>query len=295
MKIIQFVPMSLIAIAILSGCNSTTHNDYLSNAHSSYNNAQADPQVTTLAAVELKEASDSLSKADKALSAGENEATVNQLAYIAHQKVAIAQETAKRKNYELAVTNAAANRNIVRLEARTAEADAAKKQVVVVQAAASQQAEELAAANANAVSDQAVIADQEKQIEDLNAQKTKRGLVITLGDVLFGSGKSQLKPGGAHNLQKLVDFLDQYPQRNVLIEGHTDSIGSDSLNQRLSERRANAVRNALIGQGISSDRITTYGYGKEFPVADNDTAANRQLNRRVEIVISDDNGNIAPR
>ncbi len=295
MKNKYFLALSLITVAGLSGCNSTTHNSFLTDAHSSYNSAQSNPQVTNLAAVELKEASDSLNKADSALKQGESEATVNQLAYIANQQVAIAQETARRKAAELAVSNATAIRNQVRLEARTAEADAAKKQVAIVQATADQQAEELAAASANARSDQALIAKQEQQLRELNAKKTKRGLVVTLGDVLFNTNKSELKSGGVHNVQKLADFLKQYPQRSVLIEGYTDSTGSESHNQALSERRANSVKAALIDHGITSDRVTTRGYGEEYPVTGNDTAANRQLNRRVEIIFSDDSGNITPR
>ena len=145
------------------------------------------------------------------------------------------------------------------------------------------------------VCDQALIAQQQQQLSDLNAKKTARGLVITLGDVLFSSNKAQLKSGGMRNMQKLADFLNKYPQHKVLIEGYTDSIGSDSLNQKLSERRAMSVKTALIGMGISSERITTQGYGEAFPVAGNDTASSRQLNRRVEIILSDENGNIAPR
>jgi outer membrane protein OmpA-like peptidoglycan-associated protein len=296
MKNIQYVPLTLIALAILSGCNSTTHNATLDDAHMSYNNASSNPNVTNLAALELKDASDSLDKADAALSKGEDAATVNHLAYLANQRVAIAQETANRKSSELAVTNATAERNQVRLDARTAEADAAKQQVSTMQKTANRQSEELAAANANAESDQAIIAIQERQLKELNAKKTKRGLVITLGDVLFSSNKSQLKSGGMRNVQKLADFLKEFPHHKVLIEGYTDSTGSDSLNQRLSERRADTVRNALVDvAGISSDRVTTHGYGKEFPVAGNDTASNRQLNRRVEIIISDENGNFSPR
>lgn len=275
-----YFPMTLIAVAILAGC-AAPKNSSLSEAHNSYNSAFTNPQVTTLAALELKEAGDSLNKADDALSKGESTATVNQLAYIAHQKVAIAQETAKSKAAELAVTNASAKRDQIRLEARTAEVN--------------QQAAALAAASAKAERDQALITQQEMQLKELNAKKTKRGLVITLGDVLFGTNKAQLKSGGMRNMQKLADFLRQYPQQKVLVEGYTDSTGSDSLNQKLSDRRANAVRTALIDMGISSDRVTTRGYGEEFPVASNDTASSRQLNRRVEIILSDENGNIAPR
>ena len=290
----RYFPLTLIAVAILAGC-AAPKNLSLTEAHSSYDSARSNPQVTNLAALELKQAGDSLNKADDALSKRESTDTVNQLAYIAKQQVAIAQETAKRKTAELAVTNSSAKRDQVRLEARTAEADAAKQQVAIMQGTADQQTAALAAAGANAERDQALIAQQEMQLKELNAKKTERGLVITLGDVLFSTNKAQLKSGGMRNVQKLADFLKQYPQHKVLVEGYTDSTGSNSLNQELSDRRANAVRTALIDMGISSDRVTTRGYGEAFPVADNDTAASRQLNRRVEIILSDENGNIAPR
>lgn len=290
-----FLPMTLIAVAILAGCSSVPQNSSLTDAHNRYNSAFSNPQVTNLAALELKDAGDSLSKADQALSKGESTATVNHLSYIAYQKVAIAQETAKRKAAELAVADASTKRDKMRLEARTAEADTARQQTAIAQETVDQQAAALAAASAKSQRDQALIAQQEMQLKDLNAKKTARGLVITLGDVLFSSNKAELKSGGMRNMQKLADFLNKYPQHKVLIEGYTDSVGSDSLNQKLSERRAMSVKSALIGMGISSERITTQGYGEAFPVAGNDTASSRQLNRRVEIILSDENGNIAPR
>ncbi len=291
----RYIPMTLIVAAILSGCSSIPKNSSLDAAHSNYDSARSNPQVTNLSALELKEAGDSLNKADYALSKGESTGTVNQLAYIANQQVSIAQETAKRKTAELAVTNASTKRDQARLEARTAEADAARQQVATMQETAAQQAAALAAAGANAERDQALIAQQEIQLKELNAKKTERGLVITLGDVLFSTNKAQLKSGGMRSVQKLADFLKQYPKHKVLVEGYTDSTGSNSLNQKLSERRANAVRSALLDMGITSDRVATRGYGEAFPVASNNSAASRQLNRRVEIILSDNNGNIAPR
>lgn len=292
----RYFPLALIAVAVLAGCSSTPpKTTLLTEAHSNYNNAQSNPQVTNLAALELKEAGDTLSRADAASSKGQGSAAVDHLAYIANQQVGIANETAKRKTAELAVTNAGAKRTEVRLEARTAEANEAKQQVAMVTEIADQQSADLAAADANAQRDQATIAKQEQQLKELNAQKTDRGMVITLGDVLFHTNKAQLESGGMHNIQKLADFLKQSPKTRVLIEGHTDSTGSDSHNLELSDRRASAVKTALIDKGISSNRISTRGYGKDYPIAGNDTAANRQLNRRVEIILSDDSGKIAPR
>jgi len=263
-----------VAIVIVSGCGSIPQNASLTEAHRNYNNAQTNPQVTNMAALELKEASNFLEKADAALNNRENDTTVNHLAYLANQQVAIAQETARGKVAELAVTNAGGKRDQILLEARTAEADESKRQVAF---------------------DQVLIAEQERQLRELNAVKTERGLVITLNDVLFRTDMAQLEPNGVRTVQKLADFLRQHTQRNVLIEGHTDSTGSHIYNQELSDRRAHSVRMALIDNGISSNRIASHGYGEAYPVASNDTAANRQLNRRVEIILSDDNGIVTPR
>lgn len=294
----KYFPMALIAISVLAGCSSTTpppHVPQLILAHSNYNNARSNPRTANLAALELKDAGDTLDKADTALSQGQSPSTVNHLAYLANQKVNIAQETARQKTAELAVTNADEKRNELRLQARTNEANQAKHQVAMINEVADQQANDLATADANAKLDHALIEQQHQQLKELNARNTDRGMVITLGDVLFRTDKSQLQSGGVHNLQKLADFLNQYQKHTVLIEGHTDSTGSAAHNQKLSEQRANAVSMALTDMGISNDRISTQGYGEKYPVAGNDTAANRQLNRRVEIVLSNAKGKIIPR
>jgi outer membrane protein OmpA-like peptidoglycan-associated protein len=265
----QSFPMTLLAAAIISGCASTP-NQALIDAHSSYNNARTNPEITNLAPLELKDANDTLNKADYAFSEDEDVEAINHLAYIANQQVGIAQETAIRKKAEAAVTASATKRTQVQLDARTAEADEA---------------------HANVARDQVLI----DQLQALNAQKTERGMMITLGDVLFSTNNSQLKSGGMRNVQKLADFLTQYPQYKVSVEGHTDSQGSDEHNQELSDRRAGAVQNALQEMAVSSDHISVRGYGEGFPIASNDNAGGRQLNRRVEIILSDENGNITPR
>lgn len=259
--------MILVVSAIISGCSSMPQNQSLTEAHSDYNKALTNPQVTGMAALELNEASKFLDKADTALNKRESDATVNHLAYIASQQIAIAQETAKAKAAEAAVKNASIARDRVLLDARTAEAEEAKRQAEEAQ----------------------------RQLEELKAKKTDRGLVITLQDVLFRTNMAQLELNGLRTVHKLADFLKQYPERNVLIEGHTDSTGSDSYNQALSERRAHAVRMALLDSGIGSDRIAARGYGESFPVASNDTAEHRQLNRRVEIILSDEGSVVTPR
>ena len=132
--------------------------------------------------------------------------------------------------------------------------------------------------------------DYQRQIEALEAEITDRGVVLTLGDVLFATGSSDLQKDANNSLNKLVSFLNQYPDRQVLIEGHTDDVGSVEFNRGLSERRAESVRGYLRQQGIASRRLATAGLGMERPVANNGTAAGRQQNRRVEIIIENPPG-----
>jgi len=172
----QYIFFAPLVIAILSACNTTPINQSLAEAHNSYNTARTNPQITSLAALELKDAGDTLSKADSAFEKGESIATVNQLSYIAYQQVRIAQETAFRKTDELSVTNASAKRDQVRLAARTAEADSAKHEVAVIQETANIQAAELAAASANAEHDQQIISKQDKQLKELNAKQNQAWL-----------------------------------------------------------------------------------------------------------------------
>lgn len=124
-----------------------------------------------------------------------------------------------------------------------------------------------------------------RELSELKAQQTERGIVLTIGDVLFATGKADLSPGASKSVNKLADFLKKYPNRDVLIEGHTDSVGADDYNLTLSRKRADSVKYKLMGDGIGEGRITTVGYGEEFPLASNDTKAGKAQNRRVEVVI----------
>lgn len=282
MKKNQFLPVSFIVMMILASCSTMPdRNARLEDARNSYRNAQSDPQVVNLAALELKEAEEALAKANEAWNKGQDEAAVDHLAYVAQRRVAIAQETAEAKRAEATISHADAESAKIRLAARTEEVEKTERTAEVSQ----QQARD-AEMRARQL---------ELRLNELNAKQTDRGMVITLGDVLFDTNKAQLKPGGVREVQKLADVLKQNPQRTIAIEGFTDSRGSESYNQELSERRANAVRDTLLGMGISGDRISIRGYGESFPVASNDSEAGRQLNRRVEIVISDEKGNIRSR
>lgn len=302
MKKNHLFALSLIGVAVMSGCSTMPQSTTLDNARVDYSKAQANLQVVTLAPLQLKDAGEALDRANAAQTSREDAEVVESLAYVAKQKIALTQETAQRKNAELAVSNATAERSKLQLQARTNEADQAHQQAAIAELSLEQKTAEAnlarqqaAAAQASAAQDQASLAAMQAQMDELNAKKTPRGMVITLGDVLFDTNQAQLKSGGERNVQKLAEFLKRYPQRTVLIEGFTDSVGSNSSNQVLSEQRAQAVSMALTGMGVGRDRVSTKGYGEAYAVAGNDTASGRQLNRRVEIMLSDERGVIAPR
>jgi outer membrane protein OmpA-like peptidoglycan-associated protein len=124
-----------------------------------------------------------------------------------------------------------------------------------------------------------------RQLASLQAQPTERGIVLTVGDVLFDVGQATLKPGAVNEIVRLAQFLQENPERRVSIEGHTDSTGSVNTNLVLSQRRAEAVADTLVAAGVPRQRIVASGLGPDFPVASNATAAGRQQNRRVEVVI----------
>jgi outer membrane protein OmpA-like peptidoglycan-associated protein len=128
----------------------------------------------------------------------------------------------------------------------------------------------------------------QSQIDILNARNTDRGLVVTLGDVLFETGRADLKGGNVKNLNNLADFLNKYENRTVLIEGHTDNVGDENYNQGLSLRRADAVRSYLISKGVSGSRMNSFGMGETTPVSSNDSSTGRQQNRRVEVIIANE-------
>ena len=133
------------------------------------------------------------------------------------------------------------------------------------------------------------------ELENLQAAQTSRGIVLTLDDVLFDTGKAQLKTGAQRSLDQIAAFLSENPERRVQIEGFTDSQGTDDYNLELSQSRADAVAMAIIQRGIDAQRVRALGYGEGYPVASNTTAGSRQLNRRVEIIVSNGDSDIPGR
>jgi outer membrane protein OmpA-like peptidoglycan-associated protein len=283
----RILVLSTLAVATLSACSSTPNSSTaLDQARLRVKSAQADPQVAALAPEEMKRASDSLGTAEKAWAERVTPATVDHLSYMTVQRVVIAQETAMSRASQAVTAGAAAERDKMRLAQRTHEADAAQQQLAMAEQNNTRKTAELAAADANAARTQARNRDLETQLKDLNAKQTDRGLVVTLGDVLFNTGQSQLMPEGARNMTKLADVFKRHPQRRASIEGYTDNVGGSDANLELSRRRANTVMTALVNQGVAAEHLSTRAHGEQNPAADNATLAGRQMNRRVEIVFA---------
>src|SRR5271155_1514556 len=273
----------------LGACVSTPHpNAALESARLAVQAAEADPNVNKYAALDLDVARKDLSNADSA-ALHHQDAAIAQSAYLAMENARLAQAHAAAKADDARVAAGQVERDQIMLAARTQEADKAK----------------LAAVNSKQVADSALnqrdqanveTARVQAELDSLKATPTPRGMVLTLGDVLFDTGRAELKSGAGRKLDQLAQFLVEHPDRRVQIDGFTDSVGTDSYNEELSQRRANTVREALISRGIESSRIGTEGYGKSYPVANNNDSGGRQLNRRVEVVIGGNNGTaISPR
>jgi outer membrane protein OmpA-like peptidoglycan-associated protein len=268
---------------VIAGCASTPKpNEALESARSTVQAAQADPNAARYAAVDLQAAKSDLAVADAAF-IRRDEPSIAQPAYMAAQNARLAQLRGAAKADDARVAAGQAERDKIILAARTNQVDSANR---------AKDAANRATDDAKISRDQATenAARLQAEVDALKAKPTDRGLVLTLGDVLFETGSSTLSSGAARNMDRLVQFLTDHPERLVQIDGFTDSIGTDSFNEDLSQRRADAVRYQLVSRGIVSTRIATQGYGKAYPVASNSESSGRQLNRRVEVVIGSDNG-----
>ncbi len=201
-----------------------------------------------------------------------------------------AQTDARRARSEAGRAEADAQR--ARSEAGRAQADVQLAREEALRARRAADAARTAETESEAVAARRA-AEMQRQIEILEAEVTSRGLVLTLGDVLFATASADLQAGAHVNLEKLVNFLNQYPERGVHVEGHTDNIGAIEYNRNLSQRRADSVRHFLTQRGIASGRITTAGIGMDRPVASNASATGRQMNRRVEVIIENPAGSQA--
>jgi outer membrane protein OmpA-like peptidoglycan-associated protein len=264
-----------LALGMAACATVPTENLALENARNAVRTAESDPNVQKYAALDLQSARNELAEADAA-AVRRDERSIAQPAYLATQTARLAQLRAGAKANDARVAAGQADRDRIQLNARTQEVNtavSARDDATQKAASATQQAAALQA-----------------EVDALKAKPTDRGLVLTLGDVLFDTSRADLNSGASRNLDQLVRFLTDHPERHVEIDGFTDSVGTDSFNLDLSQRRADTVKSVLVNRGIDSSRIATRGYGKDFSVASNADTGGRQLNRRVEIVIGGEDG-----
>jgi outer membrane protein OmpA-like peptidoglycan-associated protein len=258
---------------LLTACASAPQrSESIEEARATIQTLQADPLTQQVAASELQTAQARLQDAQTALSQKDSPATVDHLAYLARRHAEAGEALVEAARSQAEVAHAQEERSRIVLAARAAEADRAKAE----------------AAQANAQ-----LAQTQQELADLKAKQTDRGMVVTLADVLFDTGQSTLKPGADLTLDHLARYMRDNPHTRILIEGFTDSVGTDAYNDALSQRRADAVAGALMRRGVPEDTVRAIGRGKSYPVATNDTSAGRQQNRRVEIVFSDATGRFA--
>ena len=294
----RLVP-GLVPLAVLAGCASSAPEQaaraQLTKAQTAYRQAQSDPNVQAHAQLQLADAQKAVQAAEQA----QNAEDMQQLGYLAEKKAQTAsvvgamrkteQDTQmmgretqdillQKRDRELKAALADADQARASAEARARDAEAKARESEQARAQAEQ-------ARQTAEAEQAKTAALAKELADLKAQQTNRGLVLTVGDVLFATGRAEVAAGGMRSIDKLAEWLKKNPTRNLLIEGHTDNTGPEDFNMKLSQQRAEAVRDQLVSRGVGADRITTKGYGPKYPVVANDSASGRQQNRRVEVVV----------
>ncbi|MGE0314919.1 MAG: OmpA family protein [Lautropia sp.] len=271
--------------ALVAACAGPQPNSNVREAQASLQQIRANAARADLARIEVEEAEKAVAAAEAARHDKEDEDRVDHLAWLAQRKVELANAVATRKQIERDIEAAGRERDQIRLQASQQRAQDAQAQ-----------ASTLASRNQNLASEAEQARERaaalQKRLAAMQAKETERGLVVTFSDVLFDLGKADLKPGAMARVAQLAQVMRDYPERNVLIEGFTDSSGPDALNQALSERRAMSVRQALVEAGIDARRIVARGLSEQYPVASNATAAGRQQNRRVEVVVSNAQGDL---
>ena len=280
---------ALAVVGTFTACASTQKPASLVEAETIYN------RLTTTGATERAEADlirarEAISDAQRGISESGNKDYVNGLSNIALRAAQTAQATNER-TLAMSATDSLTKERLRRSLSQSEQ----QNQLSAAENAAlrerneriAQQADSLRRANAEASArlDSALTRLRSLVTEITNLQETSRGLVISLSDILFDVNKATLKPGAESNVRRIAAILQQYPDKQISVEGHTDATGSDAYNQKLSEDRAASVRAALVAGGVSPSVITSRGFGKTQPVATNDTPAGRQQNRRVEVVV----------
>lgn len=265
---------SLVACAV-----NPPSNPQLTQARGRLNTANQDSAVRQVAGDALRQANTAVLMAEKSQMDSESPERVAHLSYMANQHLTLTEATAEARTQQAVSSRAGAERERMRLAQRTDDADSAQRALAQSQAQGQQQQQALVRSDAR-------LRDVQAELRALNAKPTERGEVLTLGDMLFATGNATLQPTGLRHLQGLADFLKRNPEQRAEIDGFTDNVGSAASNQVLSERRATSVREALIQMGVNGRQLSSRGHGEMDPQASNDDAAGRQINRRVEVLVT---------
>lgn len=264
-------------VVVLSGCTATaTKPEGVHIVRTKLTQLQSDSQLVQLAPLEFNDAERSLLMAEKPTN---DKALGEHRMLMADRKVDIAGARAKSRLLLEQRKQLSQQGTAAQLASRTQEVKTARNEAMASKATAEQLQMKVDA-------EQTRNKEFQKQLGMLNAKATDRGMVMTLSDLSFATGKAELKPGVLLDLNKLAAFLNKYQDRNIVIEGNTDNVGGDALNLKLSKRRATAVRDYLVTKDIDSGRLTIVAKGKGNPIDTNETSLGRQHNRRVDILIS---------
>lgn len=263
--------LAVAALGAMTACAGTSPE--VVQAENSVERLRSDPDVGANAPVALQRTEEELTRLKDAADDGAGESEIEHLAYLVERRADATKLRATTVSNWKALEELGERREAILLQAESLEADRARQ--------------EAATAIRDAQDARSRAASLQQELDDLEAKRTDRGLVVTLGDLLFDVDGAALKPGGLAEVQRVADALIDNPGRRVEIEGHTDSTGAENYNLRLSEERAASVRQALVEAGVSSDQISARGYGESYPIATNDSQAGRQQNRRVELIIQE--------
>lgn len=278
-----------MASLILAGCAQLSAPEGSAEVRSKLTELQANQELASRAPVSIKDAEQAVRAAEVP---EKDEDLARHRVFVADRKVEIAAAQAHARLYEDQRVELSKASETARLDARTREADRARRDAGMARSdadrardAAESARREAGLARGEAEAARLEQAELKRQLAELNAKETARGMVITLGDVLFATGRAELTGSAAEGLRKLAAFLGEYPDRTIVIEGHTDSVGSAEFNVGLSQRRAATVQTFLANQGVAGSRMRAVGMGESSPIASNDTSTGRQQNRRVEVII----------
>lgn len=271
--------LAMVMAAGVAGCATTPKTiEELETARAVVPQVEASPRAG-VAVTNITDARKALDRANALAEKHGKLADIQYEATVANRNAQIANEKILTAQAKDDVDKGTAERQAVLTEARTLEANRSARQA------------QAATAQAQSAEDRAKAL--ERELADLKGKKTDRGVVVTLGDVLFDTGKATLKPGAYSTIERLATVLKEDPSRKVMVEGHTDNVGSDEYNQALSERRAQSVQAALFERGVDASQISTVGKGESTPIASNDDPGGRQQNRRVELVFQEDRSKVA--